>query len=62
VLCPEFNAQAARDGGVAYHSVEFAVPHKTSSVQVGGADREPLIVDDPDLGVDVNRAVGKRLS
>lgn len=59
VFGPEAEAGLACELGVVADDVHLGVVEEGVLVQVGGADREPLVVDDSDLGVHVDR-VGER--
>ena len=55
VLGPEALASRASQLGLAADEVDLAVVEERVLVQVRRADRQPAVVDDPDLGVDVDR-------
>ena len=55
VLLPELQPRGAGERRVAGHDVDLGVVEQRVLVEVGGADGEPGVVDDPDLGVDVER-------
>src|SRR5947207_2810475 len=55
MLRPEALARGARKRGLAADEVHLGVVEERVLVEVGGADRQPAVVDDPDLRVDVDR-------
>src|SRR3989442_7928717 len=55
VLGPQPLPRRSRKLGLAADEVELAVVEQGVLVQVGGADRQPAIIDDPDLRVDVDQ-------
>jgi len=61
VLGPEVDAQLGREFVVLNHDVEFGVGDEAAIVQVGGAHRQPLVIDDRHLGMDVHRPIAKGL-
>ena len=56
VLGPQPQPCVAREGGVAGHDVHLGVVEERVFVEVGRPDRQPGVVHDADLGVDVQRA------
>jgi len=56
VLAPEAESRRARRLRVAYDEVDLGVVEERVLVQVRGADRQPLVVDDADLRVHVDGA------
>ena len=56
VLGPQPQAGVAGERRVAGDDVDLGVVEQRVLVEVGGADREPRVVDDADLGVHVERA------
>ena len=55
MLGPEPQPGLAREG-VACHDVHLGVVEERVLVEVGRPNRQPGVVDDPDLGVNVQRA------
>ena len=55
VFCPEAEACLGGEFGVACYEVHLGVVEEGVLVEVGGAEGEPGVVDDSDLGVDVDR-------
>src|SRR5204863_396431 len=55
MLRPAALARGARKRGLAADEVHLGVVEERVLVEVGGADRQPAGVDDPDLRVDVDR-------
>ena len=61
VFCPQAQARLEGEGGIVADEVHLGVVEERVLVQVRRADREPGVVDDPDLRMDVNRVcVGRR--
>jgi hypothetical protein len=58
VLRPQANAGRPRQVWIAGDEVHFGVVEQRVVVQVGRTDREPVVVDDADLGVHVHRRRG----
>ena len=56
VLLPQPQARVAGELGVARDDIDLGVVEQRVLVEVGGADREPGVVDDADLRVDVERS------
>src|SRR5215207_5579 len=59
VLAPEAQPRAARERGVADLDVDLRVVEERMRVEVGRADRQPPVVDDADLRVDVEAVDGR---
>ena len=56
MLGPEPQPGLACDGGIARHDVHLGVVEERVLVEVGRPNGQPGVVDDPDLGVNVQRA------
>ena len=56
VFCPQPLPRGPGELTIAGHDVHFAVVEERVLVEVRRAERQPAIVDDPDLRVDVHRA------
>ena len=61
VLAPEAQPRLPGKCSVAGHDVQLGVVEERVLVQVGRPDRQPRVVDDPDLGVHVDRLRNARL-